>query len=218
MAKTRLTRIQEFIRLPALALAFVWLLGTGPLPAVSAFMEAYAKIDSYVADVTMHETNGNAVQDRTYRYSYLKPHFAKAEVTSGPGKGGGVVWRGGDTLKGHQGGFFSRIKVEMSIHDRRAVSLRGDTIEFGSIESVVADLKAPNQTESSGTVDAQPVAIVTISYAQPENGVVKEAIAFSKTTHLPIRRTQYGPGDAVLKQVDIRSLDSSVKLTEADFN
>jgi hypothetical protein len=182
-------------------------------------MDTYGKIDSYVATVTTHETNGKDVQDRTYRYSYLKPHFAKADVTAGPGKGGGAVWRGGDTLKGHQGGFLSGIKLNISIHDGRAVSLRGDTIERGSLDSVVADLKAaPNQTESSGVVDGTPVDIVTISYPQPQNDIVKETIAFSKATHLPVRRTQYGAGDTILKQEDIKSLDTSVKLTEADFN
>jgi hypothetical protein len=210
--------MQISVRLPVLALAAALLLGAAPLPAVSAFMETYAKIDSYVATVTTHETNGKDVQDRTYRYAYLKPHFAKADVTAGPGKGGGAVWRGGDTLKGHQGGFLSGIKLNISIHDGRAVSLRGDTIERGSLDSIVSDLKAPNQSQSSGVVDAQPVDIVTITYPQPENGVVKETISFSKATHLPVRRTQYGAGDTILKQENITSLDTSVKLTEADFN
>ncbi len=193
------------------------LLGAAPLPATSAFLEAYAKIDAYVATVTTHEIMGNDTQDRTYRYTYLKPHFAKADVTAGPGRGGGAVWRGGDTIKGHQGGFLSGIKLNIGIHDGRAVSLRGDTIQRGSLDSIVDDLKAPDQTESAGTIEGMAVDIVTIAYPQPVNGVTRETIAFSKTTHLPVRRVQYG-AETLLKQEDIKSIDTSVKLTEADFN
>ncbi len=204
-------------RLSVFTLAAVVLLGAAPLPAATAFMDAYAKVDGYQATVTTHEIEGKDSQDRTYRYTYLKPHFARADVLSGPGKGGGAVWRGGDTLKGHMGGFLSGIKQTINIHDGRAVSLRGDTIEHGSLDSIVADLKSPDQSESTSTINGTPVDVITIAYPTPVNDVTKEQIFFSKTTHLPVRRIQYG-GTTILKQEDITSLDTSVKLTEADFN
>ncbi len=79
------------------------LLGAGPA-AAGEFLDAWAKVSSYTCTIKVHETKGTDVQDRTYNYAYLKPHFAKIDITGGPGRGGGASWTGGDTVSGHQGG------------------------------------------------------------------------------------------------------------------
>ena len=190
-----------------------------PAPA-AAFAAAWAGIDSYTATIATHEISGTNTQDRVYRYAYLKPHFAKIDIVSGPGKGGGAVWSGGDTVKGHQGGFTSFIKLSISISDPRATSLRGDTIDHGSFQSVADELSIgkvePGTT--AATVDGVPSDLVAIDLAPATpGGVTKVVIALSRVTHLPVRRTAFA-GDTQVKQEDFSDVKVDPGLTEADFS
>src|SRR6202171_3710472 len=119
----------------------VALWGAAPAGPAAAFLEAWAKVPSYTANIKAHLVKGTDVQDRTYHYAYLKPHFAKIDITGGPGRGGGAVWTGGDTVSGHQGGLLSGIHLKVSIHDGRAVDLRGHTIDQASFENVAENIK-----------------------------------------------------------------------------
>ena len=190
-----------------------------PAPA-AAFAAAWAGIDSYTATIATHQISGTNTQDRVYRYAYLKPHFAKIDIVSGPGKGGGAVWSGGDTVKGHQGGFTSFIKLSISISDPRATSLRGDTIDHGSFQSVADELSIgkvePGTT--AATVDGVPSDLVAIDLAPATpGGVTKVVIALSRVTHLPVRRTAFA-GDTQVKQEDFSDVKVDPGLTEADFS
>jgi hypothetical protein len=189
-----------------------------PPPAQTAFLEAWAKVTSYTATIVSHEVKGGDTQDRTYHYAYLKPHFARIDIVDGPGKGGGAVWTGGDTVRGHQGGFLSGIQLNVSIHDARAVSLRGDTLLRASFQSVADDLKASSDvTESTGTLDGQAVDILSAPLPSADaSGVTKHVIFLSKTTHLPVQRVTYA-GSAVVKTEKWSAVNTSANLKESDF-
>jgi outer membrane lipoprotein-sorting protein len=186
---------------------------------VSDFTTAWAAVDNYTATIVTHEIQGTDTQDRTYHYAYKKPHFARIDIVAGPGRGGGAVWTGGDHVVGHQGGFISFVKLSVAITDGRATSLRGDTIDHGSFQSV-ADELATGKIEGPAvpaTVDGAAADIVTIDLAPAApGGVSKVAVAFSRTTHLPLRRTSYA-GDTQVKQEDFRDVKLNPGLTEADF-
>jgi hypothetical protein len=98
-------------------------------PALTAFAGAVANLQDYTVTIRTHEAQGDRVQDRVQQFWFKKPTLVKVEVTSGPGRGGVAVWNGGSTLHGHQGGLFSFVKLTLDIHDARAESLRGDTID-----------------------------------------------------------------------------------------
>ena len=190
-------------------------------PPVAAFSAAWAAVDSFTATIAVHETDGNNVQDRVYHYAYKKPSFAKIDIVAGPGKGGGAVWTGGDHVRGHMGGFLiSGIKQTIPITDPRATSLRGDTIEKASFQSVADDLKngKVDPAVADATIDGVATDAVTISFvpATP-GGVTREVVWLSRTTHLPVRRTAYA-GDAPVKQEDFREVKLNPGLTEGDFN
>ena len=188
-------------------------------PAQTAFFDAYAKITSYTATVTDHEIKGSETQDRSYHFEYLKPHFARISIESGPGKGGGAVWTGGDTVRGHQGGFLSGIQLTVSIHDGRAVSLRGDTLLRAGFQSVVDDLKASNSvTESNGTNDGKEVDVLTAPLASADSmGVTKHVVYLSKSTHLPVQRNTYA-GDQLVKTEKWTDVNTNANLKESDFS
>jgi outer membrane lipoprotein-sorting protein len=198
------------------AFAPSWALADTP---VADFATAWAAVDNYTATIVTHEVKGSDSQDRTYHYAYKKPHFAKIDIVAGPGRGGGAVWSGGDHVIGHQGGFISFVKLSVPITDGRATSLRGDTIDHGSFQSV-ADELAAGKVEGPATpvtIDGVAADQVTIDLPPaPAGSVTKVAVAFSRTTHLPLRRTSYA-GDDPVKTEDFRDVKLNPGLTEADF-
>jgi outer membrane lipoprotein-sorting protein len=199
----------------ALTLGVV-LVGATPSGPAAAFLDAWAKISSYTANIKVHETKGTDVQDRTYHYAYLKPHFARIDVTGGPGRGGGAVWKGGDTVSGHQGGLLSGIHLNISIHDGRAVDLRGGTIDQASFDNVAENIKsAASATNGEETVNGTAYDTVTIPF-KDANGATKRVIFLSRATHLPARRVTYA-GDAVVIVEDFTDVNPAANLKESDF-
>ena len=199
------------------ALTFgVALLGAAPAGPAAAFLDAWAKVPSYTTNIKVHTTKGNDVQDRTYHYAYLKPHFAKIDITGGAGRGGGAVWTGGDTVSGHQGGFLSGIHLKVSIHDGRAVDLRGATIDMASFENMAAAIKAaPSVTTGEETLNGTAYDVVTYPY-KDDIDATKRTVFLSRTTHLPVRRVTYA-GDKVVATEDFSDVNTSANLKESDF-
>ena len=194
----------------------VALLGAAPTGPAAAFLEAWAKVPSYTANIKVHMTKGTDVQDRTYHYAFLKPHFARIDITGGPGRGGGAVWTGGDTVSGHQGGILSGIHLKVSIHDGRAVDLRGHTIDQASFEKVAAAIKdAPSVTQGEETVNGITYDTVTYPF-KDDAGATKTTAFLSRTTHLPARRVTYA-GDTVVEVEDFTDVNTAANLKESDF-
>ncbi len=209
------TIARSLTSLSVLALG-VALLGAAPTGPAAAFLDAWAKVPSYTANIKVHETKGTDVQDRTYRYAYLKPHFARIDITGGPGRGGGAVWSGGDTVSGHQGGFLSGIHLKISIHDGRAVDLRGGTIDAASFENVAESVKnAASVTNGEETVGGTTYDTVTVPF-KDANGATKQMIYLAKATHLPARRVTYA-GDAAVVTEDFSDVNTAANLKESDF-
>ena len=200
--------------LTALSLG-VALLGAAPAGPAAAFLEAWAKVPSYTTNIKVHETKGTDVQDRTYHYAYLKPHFARIDITGGPGRGGGAVWSGGDSVSGHQGGILSGIHLRVSIHDGRAVDLRGGTIDEGSFQNM-ADAVAKGGT-TGGEETVSGITYDTVSYPYTDsNGATKRVVFLSRTTHLPARRVTYA-GDTIVETEDFTDVNTAANLKESDF-
>jgi outer membrane lipoprotein-sorting protein len=197
----------------ALAIA---LLGAAPTGPAAVFLETWAKVPSYTADMKVHETKGSEVQDRTYRYAYLKPHFARIDITGGPGRGGGAVWKGGETITGHRGGFVSFVKLTKSIHDPEAVDLRGGTIVEASFQTIADDIRsAAAVTNGEETILGTAYDTVSIPW-KDQYGATRVVIFLSKTSHLPARRVTFA-GDTIVRTEDFLNVNASANLTESDF-
>ncbi len=139
-------------------------------PALSAFDDAFAKTTSFTYKLHSHEVNNSGdVQDRVYDYSFMKPHFAKTLIESGPGKGSGAVWAGGDQVSGHQGGFLSGIHLKVGLHDARAVSIRGYTMPDGLPQNIVqryTSVKGElSQTSDAGMIEGAQTDLLTLKVA-----------------------------------------------------
>lgn len=162
-------------------------------PAFDAFRKAWDGITNYTEVITAHETtnDGKTTQDRTYDYTFVKPNAVMIAITSGPGRGGGAVWHGGPTVKGHQGGFLSGIKLTIAKNDRRAISLRGDQIEvasFGYELDRFASVPGTLAESKDGTGD---VVITFVPTAADETGITKEMLTLSPANNLPIKHEAF---------------------------
>jgi hypothetical protein len=177
-----------------------------PAPALNAFARAWGAISSYTAKLTMHETAGGAVQDRTYVYSFSKPNSATIVITSGPGRGGKAVWNGGDSVIGSPPGLLHGVKVRLSVHDGRVATLRGDTVEMASFGWVLRHLQTTKGRLSEAPVAAgggSPATEIVLRVADPaaNGGIDQERVLISDRTGLPIRVQRYS-GTQIVKAVD----------------
>ncbi|TAM56175.1 hypothetical protein EPN52_15110 [bacterium] len=192
-----------------------------PLPALDAFSSAWSKVDSYTCKIVTHETKDSSTQDRTYGYEYLKPHFAKISIDSGPGHGGGATWHGGDTVSGHQGGLLRGIHLTVSIHDGRATSLRGDTMDTAAFQYLLDYYRGndAHATQAAGpAVDGAPTDEIVLTDLDPTKtgGVTRDLLLISTKTHLPVERQRFA-GSALVKSEHYIDVALNPGLKESDF-
>ncbi len=189
---------------------------------LTQFAQAVAGVADYTVSITTHEVKGTDVRDNVYHYWFKKPALAKIETVSGRGRGSAAVWHGGDTVSGHQGGILSIIKLTVGIHDGKAVSLRGDTIDSASFPAQLEHFRTTKGELAEGpgpAIAGAPTETLTLKPADPvANGDVSRDVLFlSNATHLPVRRERY-EGDKLVKQEDFTELKLNVGLKDGDFS
>jgi outer membrane lipoprotein-sorting protein len=189
--------------------------------ALSAFEAAVDALRDYTVTIAVHETEGGRTQDRAVRYWYKKPTTAKIEVISGAGRGSVGVWRGGDSVRGHQGGFLGMIKLTVGLHDARAVSLRGDTIDsayFGNILERIKTTKGELSEAPGPAIAGVPTEAITLNVADPNANqrISREVVYLSRETHLPVKRERF-EGDVLVKSQFFSNLKLNLNLTDQDF-
>ena len=210
------------LELPATAQAVLGPEVNAAGPAVVAFERTYAGINDYtLTDTVVEQTNDGARKEqRVFSYKFLKPNNAVARVVSGRGSGSVAAWHGGDTVKGHVGGFFSAIKLTLSINDPRATSMRGHTIDEATFTYTLASLLSTPGTlrEAPGpAVAGVPTTAVTLDRAQPTaDGVTRSTLFLSDESHLPVRRETYA-GSTLVVNEEYSDLKTNVGLKPEDI-
>jgi hypothetical protein len=190
-------------------------------PAIAEFDKAFAGINDYTCVLHVHEAKGTMTQDRVYQYEFMKPHYVKTLILDGDGKGSGGVWIGGDQVSGHQGGFLSGIHMKISLHDPRAVSLRGVTIPEGLLPRIVDDYATiPGKLTQleGGKIQGVETDRIELKVADPasNNGISDQILYVSRETHWPVRQIMYAGSQIVLDE-NVTDLKTNVGLTQADF-
>lgn len=190
-------------------------------PAVAAFDDAFAKVNDYTVTVRAHETKGDRIQDRTYKYWFKRPSFAKTLIVAGDGNGSGGVWTGGDKVSGHQGGMLSFVHLKVDLHDGRATSLRGYTIPEGLLQNQVdqyRSVKGELSQRVGPPIDGAATDEVDLKVADPAQygGVTRMTIYLSKDTHFPVRQVRY-EGEKIVTDETFLDLKTNVGLANSDF-
>ena len=208
--------------IPAFALALAALpAAAATTPAINAFDEAFAKVNDYAVTVRAHESKGDRIQDRTYKYWFKRPALAKTLIIAGDGSGSGGVWNGGDRVSGHQGGMLAFIHLKVGLHDSRAVSLRGYTIPEGLLQNEVdkyKDVKGDLTQRPGPSIDGVATDEVDLKVADPaaNDGVTRMALYLSKETHFPVRQVRWD-GEKIVADETFLDLKTNVGLSDGDF-
>ncbi len=210
--------------IPVLALALTLVPRNAPAAttsAITAFDEAFAKVNDYTVTIRAREVLGERTQDRTYKYWFKKPNMAKTLIVSGDGSGSGGVWKGGDTVSGHQGGMLAFIHLNVSIHDGRATSLRGYTIPEGLLQNEVdkfREIKGQLSQRNGPEIDGVPTEEIDFQYADPSayGGITRASLFLNKNTHWPVRQVRWA-GDKIVADETFVDLKTNAGLTDADF-
>jgi outer membrane lipoprotein-sorting protein len=189
-------------------------------PAITAFESAFAQINDYTYQIKSHEARNGATQDRVYQYWFLKPHFAKTNIISGDGAGGGAVWNGGTQVSGHQGGIFSMIHLKLDLHDGRAVSLLGYTLPDGLMQNIVKAYQdtAGTLTQTTATIDGVSTDELDLKVSDPKSyaGVTELKLYLAQDTHWPVHQTVIAGAQTILDQA-FSGVKTNTGLTEKDF-
>ena len=189
-------------------------------PALTAFDRAFETIADYQMTVTSHEVSGSRVQDRGYHYAFLKPHYEKIDIVAGDGRGGGAVWAGGDTVKGHKG-FLSFIHLTRSLHSADATSLLGLTMVDGLMQNVVDRFETSSgklEQHAGPAFEDRATDEVVLQGANPATnfGIDKFVVDLSRATHFPVRLQGFASGSMVLDQ-HYSGIKVNTGLTKGDF-
>ena len=192
-----------------------------PGPAVTAFAAKMLTLKDYtcVSTVDEHTNDGAKTEFRGYEIRWLAPGFATTYIYSGAGKGNVGAWRGGPKMRGRTG----TLRIIVSIHDPRATSMRGNTIDMGLYPFDLGMLvnKPGTLTEAPGPIlDDQDTTIVTNVFKDPEpKGETKVVETISNSLHLPIEYDAYVGDQEVVKETytDIKT-DVGVKLGDINVD
>lgn len=212
------------LSIPVLALSFALVPLCAPAagtPAITAFDEAFAKVNDYTVTVRSHEVKGDRVQDRTYHYWFKRPSLAKTLIVSGDGNGSGGVWNGGDQVSGHQGGMLSFIHLKVGLHDPRATSLRGYTIPEGLLQNEVdkyKDIKGQLTQRNGPEINGEATDEIDLTIADPSanDNITRASLYLSKQTHFPVRQVRW-EGDKIVADTMFSDLKTNVGLADSDF-
>jgi outer membrane lipoprotein-sorting protein len=214
---------------PAVAAAGVFLIAASRLPvdaasepsAIAAASSAFAKVDDYHMKIVVHETAGERSQDRTYDVLFKKPLMEKIEIVAGQDKGSGIVWLGGDKVRGHHGGLLSGIHLTFDLHNSQVLTLRGDGVDTATIPAMLDEFTKVKGTVTAAPgpdIDGSPTDSITLDVADPAalGGVSRVVLYLSSATHLPLRREQFA-GTQLVKSETITEMKTNVGLTDGDF-
>jgi hypothetical protein len=209
-------RQPNYILLPLLS-ALLSFGAAPPKPTVAQdvidrYASVWNRLRSYTCTWTVHERKGNRVQDRVYRVFFQKPLNTRVEIADGDGKGSVAIWTGGDRVRGHQGGILSVITLNVDLHSRLAVTLRGATVaqvNMGSLLSHLQSIGARNFNVEKQGEDS--VLTARVHDPPPDTDALVEEFVFSPDG-LPIESFQYGAGNIVLKHVTVSDYKLNVTL------
>jgi hypothetical protein len=142
-------------------------------------------------------------------------------VVSGDGKGGSVFWDGGETVRGHEGGFLKMIVLTLDIHNPRVTSMRGATIEQGTFPWQVEHLKSIKghmSAEPGPVIDGDGTDILAVDGIDPaqEQGMSKELYFISRSTNLLVRFQGFD-GSELVRQSDYTEVKVNIGLTADNF-
>src|SRR5690348_9208341 len=80
------------------------------------FSAAWEGTRTYQCTIASRELKGSRVQDRVYLIRFSKPLDTRIDIVSGDERGSAAVWRGGNRVRGHQGGILAAIRLNVDIH------------------------------------------------------------------------------------------------------
>jgi outer membrane lipoprotein-sorting protein len=188
---------------------------------VSRYARGVAAVNDYSATIKIHEADGAKVQDRVVRAWFKRPSLLKVEVLAGDGKGGSVLWDGGDTVRGHEGGFLKMIVLTLNIHNPRVTSMRGATIEQGTFPWQVEHLKTIKgrmSAEPGPIIDGDATDVLSVEGIDPalEQGMTKELYFISRSSNL-LLRFQGFEGAQLVRESDYSDVKVNIGLTADDF-
>jgi|SRR5579872_3743719 len=189
----------------------------GAQAIIGRFASAWDGIKTYQCTINSHELLGRDVQDRVYHFYFSKPLNTRAEIVAGDGRGSVGIWRGGSSVRGHQGGWLRGIKLNVNLHSRLATTLRGTTFADANLGALLKHLQSlPTQMLQIAREGSDTVLVVRSGHPDPASGITQEKYFFDRGS-LPIRYEQY-QSDTLVKRVTYSDMKLNPNLPPSLFD
>ncbi|HTV73994.1 MAG TPA: hypothetical protein VME66_09845 [Candidatus Acidoferrales bacterium] len=192
----------------------------GANSAWTAFVAADAQIQTCTEVVDAYEVAGTKSQRRRYQMYFRKPNLVRAEIIGGDGAGSVAVWRGGNTVRAHRGGFLAFLTLTLPENDPRVVDDRGDTVDAPFFPSIIGLFQqigdiSEGPEETIDGVDTDPVS-VTPPDPSKYGGATKITLYLSQATHLPVARRSW-EGERLVEDVHFSDQRVNVDVPVSKF-
>ena len=180
-------------------------------PAWAKFKDVWKNVTSYSATVVVFEREGTEVRSSILDYTFRKPSSATVHFSAGPNAGVTVVWNGGNTVVAHRGtGITALFKKTFSLHDPRATTIRGSSIDQLSFAAILAHAQGTpgivSQDLGPAILDIPTEAVTLVPTSSlADTGLTREVVDISVPTGLPLRVLGY-EGDILVRQIDFSNI------------
>jgi hypothetical protein len=127
------------------------------------------------------------------------------DVVGGPNNGVSILWKGGTTVSAHRAGLASAFSKTLSLHDPKATTIRGSSIDQLSFSHILAHARGTTGKFSQGPgplINGVATDAVTLVPTNPaaDAGYTREVIDISRLTHFPLRIVGY-QGQTLVREV-----------------
>jgi outer membrane lipoprotein-sorting protein len=179
---------------------------------LDAFADAWSRINSYRATISVFERKGDQTQTMVFDYTFRKPSSVTLHARSGPNAGATLHWQGGETVVGQRGsGLAGVFKKTLDLHDPLVTSIRGasiDELSFGAILAHTEQAPGAIAELSGDVVDGNPTAALVLTPAAPtlSEGLSREVVEISEATHVPTRVLGY-EGPSLVRKVEFSNVE-----------
>ncbi|MEB3298335.1 MAG: hypothetical protein VKO21_02465 [Candidatus Sericytochromatia bacterium] len=110
---------------------------------VARVLQAHQSVRAYEAQLAFYQKSGSKEIRGLYDLRGKQPRLLRIHILEGGSKGTKLLWQGGNTLKVRAAGLLGAIPIDLSMTDKRVVSIRGYTLAQTDLQSLLSMLSHP---------------------------------------------------------------------------
>src|ERR1700732_2050073 len=194
--------------------------------ALATLSLEWSNVRDYTLTIDAREFRGDRSRQQVLLYAYRRPHSARLEVLTGPGRGDVVVWRGEDRVIAYRRGL-AIFSIRVKPSDERVTSLRGNGVLTPNFDKVLACFAGHSsrvserpgpliEGESTTAIELAHAGIACELDSPVDREGTRDVLYVSRKTGVPVRRERYA-GARLVESWELRDLQLNPDLPDSMF-